>query len=83
MIADYMEINGLISSILGIIILLATGLFVSFFIGSEIIISGIKAEKRIDEKTEEEIRKETISLEYIQKELENIKKQINKLNAKK
>ena len=41
------------STIIGTIILLLTGLFVSFFIGEDIIISGIQEEKRIDELTEE------------------------------
>lgn len=79
MIADDFGLNGLISSILGIVILLLIGLFVSFFVGSEIIVSGIKAEKRIDQKTEEEIKKETSSLKYIKEKLNSINKQLNKL----
>ena len=57
MIADDFGLSGLASALLGIAVLLSIGLFVSFFVGSEIIISGIRAEKRIDEKTEEEIKK--------------------------
>lgn len=79
MVADNLGISGLASAVLGVIILLAIGLFVSFFVGSEIIISGIKAEKRIDEKTEEEIRKESISLSHIKSDLEEIKNKIDKI----
>ena len=38
--------TGPVSVIIGIVILLLIGLFVSFFIGDQIIISGIKAERR-------------------------------------
>ena len=79
MIADDFGLSGLASALLGIAILLIIGLFVSFFVGSEIIISGIKAEKRIDEKTEEEIRKETTILKNIKSDLEEIKNKIDKI----
>ena len=79
MIADDFGLSGLASAIFGIIILSSIGLFVSFFVGSEIIISGIKAEKRIDEKTEEEIKKESVSLKYIKSDLEEIKNKIDKI----
>ena len=39
--------DGPLSLLIGIVILLSTGLFVSSFIGGEIIISGIKGEKKI------------------------------------
>jgi len=62
------------SLIFGILITVLTGLFVSFFIGENIIISGLNREKRIDEKTEEEIHKERTALDEIKKEIEEIKK---------
>ena len=40
------------------IILLMTGLFVSNFIGERIVISGLKKEKKVTDKTEEEVKKE-------------------------
>lgn len=76
MIADSFEMSGLISAVLGVAILLLTGLFVSFFIGEQILISGIKEEKRIDEKTEEEIRKEEITLSEIHEDIEKIKSEL-------
>ena len=75
-ISDSFNISPWISLIVGIIITLASGLFVSFFIGDNIIISGMKQEKRIDEKTEEEIRKERNVLEEIKKDIEEIKNHI-------
>lgn len=68
------------SLIFGILITVLTGLFVSFFIGDNIIISGLNKEKRIDEKTEEEIHaereeihKERTTLTDIQKDIKEIK----------
>lgn len=82
MLADNFEMSGLVSAILGVAILLLTGLFVSFFIGEQILISGIKEEKRTDEKTEEEIRDEAVSLRRIKSDLEEIKKEIKEIGAK-
>lgn len=47
-----------VSLVASIIILLMTGLFVSVFIGERVIISGLKQEKKIFDKTENEIREE-------------------------
>jgi uncharacterized protein YneF (UPF0154 family) len=76
MMADSLGIGGFMSAFLGVVLLLLIGLFVSFFVGSEIIISGIKEEKRIDEKTEEEIKQETSILKEIKEDLKEIKKEI-------
>ncbi|MCX7589552.1 MAG: hypothetical protein N2Z85_01265 [Patescibacteria group bacterium] len=69
--------DGPISLIIGSVLLLTTGLFVSSFIGNEIIISGLKGEKKITEKTEEELREETIKLKKAINDLEEIKTKIN------
>ena len=58
------------------------GLFVSFFVGEQILISGIKKERKIEEKTEEEIKKESISLNYVKADLEEIKEQIKEIKKK-
>lgn len=79
MIADNMGMSGLVSMALGVFISIVTGLFVSFFVGDKIIISGIKKEKRIDEKTESEIKKEEVSLSEIKKDLREIKEDIEEI----
>ncbi len=76
-IADDMGMSGFVSLVLGVAISIVSGLFVSFFVGDNIIISGIKKEKRIDEKTEEEIKKEEITLKEIKKDLKEIKAEID------
>lgn len=72
-IADDMLMPGWVSLALGVGITLSTGLFVSFFIGDGIIISGLNKDKRIDEKTEKEIHREEEVLEEIQKDIEELK----------
>jgi len=66
----------------GLFILLLTGVLVPSFIGSEIIISGIKREKKLTEKTEQEIRMETDEIKEIQNDVKQIMKKINNLEEK-
>ncbi len=79
---EFAFMTGPVSMIIGVVILMAIGLFVSFFIGDQILISGVKEEKRIDEKTEEEIRGEAVSLRQIKNDLNEIKNQLKKLDKK-
>ncbi len=78
-IADDLGMSSWFSLLLGIFISVFTGLFVSFFVGDKIIISGIKKEKRIDEKTEKEIRKEEDTLIEIEKDIKEIKEEIKEI----
>jgi hypothetical protein len=68
--------DGLLSLVLGTILLLMSGLFVSNFIGNEIIISGLRGEKKIIDKNEEELEKELDELEKIEKDLLHISNHI-------
>lgn len=74
--------DGPLSFLIGAILLLITGLFVSSFIGNEIIISGLKGEKKSTEKTEEELEKETSKLQKALNDLEDIKIKINTIEEK-
>jgi hypothetical protein len=78
----YPWLFGPMSVIVGVIILLMTGLLVSFFIGDNIILSGLKKEKKLTEKTENEICAEKHSLEYIVDKLEVIEAEMKELNGK-
>ncbi len=69
-------LTGFVSVLISVAILLATGLFVSFFIGESIIISGLKKEKRLDEKVASEIRTELDILNDIQRRLGNIEEEL-------
>jgi len=76
-------LDGLISLALGSILLLITGLFVSNFIGNEIIISGLRGERKLTEKTESEVRTETGAIAEIREEVRKISKTVEELKNKK
>ncbi len=71
-----MFISPFVSLIASIVILMLTGTFVSFFIGEQIILSGLRQEKRIDEKTEEEVRREEFELSHLHGEIKHIQKDV-------
>ena len=79
MIADALSISALASIVISTVILLLTGLFVSFFIGDQVILSGIAKGKKITEKTEMEVTEEAHFLEKIHREIHEIKKSIEEL----
>lgn len=68
--------DGPLSFLIGLIILLLTGLFVSNFIGNEILISGLRGEKKLSEKTESEIETEADRIDDIEEEIKEISKKL-------
>lgn len=70
--------DGLISFALGLILLLPTGLFVSNFIGNEIIISGLRGEKKLNEKTGKELKTEAGAVADIQEKLDRISEKLDR-----
>lgn len=68
-----------ISAIIVVIILLATGLFVSYFIGDSILISGLKQQKKINEKTEREVKEEESTLGEIKEAIKDIKAEVDEI----
>ena len=60
------------SILIGVLILISTGLFVSIFIGDSIIMSGIKREKKVIEKTDDEIVGESKVLRDIERKVDHI-----------
>jgi len=61
------------------ILLLATGLFVSNFIGERIIISGLKQEKKESDKTEDEVSKEEDEIKNVRTKINQISKDIEEI----
>jgi hypothetical protein len=68
-----------VNLIIVVIILLGTGLFVSYFIGDTILISGLSGQKKIHEKTESEIRMEEHELSSIRTTIREIKKELDEV----
>jgi hypothetical protein len=73
---EFPILDGMGSVVVGLTLLLSTGLLVSFFVGEGIIISGIKGEKKLVEKTEQEVRGEEATIEYLVTRVEKISEQI-------
>lgn len=65
-----------VSMVISIIALLTIGLMVSTFIGHRIIMSGLKNEKKLEERAEELIEEEEITLKHVMAELGKIRKQL-------
>lgn len=77
-------LHGWGSIIAGVIILLASGLLVSFFIGDSIIISGFKRDKKLADKTEKEILSaEKTSTAEILTKLEHLERDMHELTGQK
>jgi hypothetical protein len=74
--ADDINMSSLISTLLGLIILLITGVFVSTFVGNRLIMSGIRGEKKLAEKTEEEIETEESQIKDIKKTLNKVEEEL-------
>jgi hypothetical protein len=68
--------------ILATSLLMLTGLMVSVFIGDRILLSGLRHEKKIEEKTEELVAEEVIRLSHIRDEIRALRKEIEELKNK-
>jgi low affinity Fe/Cu permease len=75
-------LTGPMSIIISVVILLATGLFVSYFVGDMIIISGLKKDKKMSDKKEEEFRKEEMVMERIEEKLDELNEKIEAMEDK-
>ncbi len=73
--------DGPLSFVVGSLLLLMTGVFVSNFIGNEILISGLKKEKKLAEKTEEEVRTEEERIASVRNQVALISSQMSGLKA--
>lgn len=76
--ADLIKLDPVASTIISGLILLGSGLFVSFFIGDTILISGLRQEKKLAERAESEIKHELDYLKDIKKDVADIRKKMEK-----
>ena len=65
--------------IIVVAILLATGLFVSYFIGDTILISGLKKEKKAADKTEREVQEEEVEIKELRTTIKEMKKEVDEI----
>lgn len=83
--ADYLSVgsgpwwDGPLSLVISITILLLVGLFVSSFIGDSLILSGLKKDKKLVEKTETELVTDGDVLREMHSEIEEIQVEVEAL----
>ena len=79
--ADDVSLNSILSTIIGGTILLITGVFVSAFIGNRLIITGLSGDKKLAEKTEEELETEESQIKKLQNTLNRVEEKIDTLES--
>lgn len=62
-----------------LVILLLTGLFVSYFIGDTILMSGLKGEKKVTDRTAKELKEEEESVRELRTTVKEVKKEIDEI----
>ena len=77
--SEDLGLSNLGAIIISLVILLSTGLFVSFFIGDRFIIASLKGEKKIIEKTKDEIIAEESEIRQISRKLDILEQKIDEL----
>ncbi|MFA6095729.1 MAG: hypothetical protein WC767_02700 [Candidatus Paceibacterota bacterium] len=86
MTADVYNVSGPVSAIVGAVILLLTGVFVSGFIGNRVLLTGMRKEKKLAEMTKEEVEEEMSSEKKafgkIQDQLERIENDVLAMKKK-
>lgn len=71
--------NSWASIVVGSAILLLTGIFVSDFVGNRLIMTGLRGEKKMTEKTKEEIEEEEAQIKKMQTTVNKIENEIEEL----
>ncbi|MEK7460058.1 MAG: hypothetical protein AAB628_00715 [Patescibacteria group bacterium] len=80
--ADAIHLGNTAGLLISLFILLITGSFVAHFVSNEVILSGLKKEKKLIEKTETEVASEIATLMDIKEELRSIRAEVNKINER-
>lgn len=75
-ISDILNVPPQVSLAFGFFIMIAVGVQVTEFLGSRIIISGLRGDKKLEEKTLKEIEDEDRFLHDLKKEVDHIEKMV-------
>lgn len=81
--SDILGIAPQVSLVGGLIIMMAIGVLVTEFLGNRIIITGLKGEKKLEEKTLKEIEDEETFLSGLKAKVDRIEKMLEKLTVDK
>ncbi len=81
--SDLLGIKPQESLVGGVLIMMAVGILVTEFLGNRIIISGLRGEKKLEEKTLKEIEDEEMFLANLKNKVDRIEKILIEMNGKK
>ena len=70
-----------VNMIIVAIVLLMTGLFVSYFIGDTILMSGLKGEKKVADKTRKDVKEEEEKLGQLRSTIKDMKKEVDEIKT--
>lgn len=79
---EYAFLTGPVSIVIGTILLLITGVFVSAFIGSSLILTGLRGKKKFEELTLEEMAADDARFDKIENELSKIEKELETIEKR-
>ncbi len=65
--------------VVSLVILITSGIFVSYFVGDQIIMSGLRGEKKMIEKTSDEIVSEESQIKKLNQKIDNLEQKIDQL----
>lgn len=86
MIADDMGVSGWASVIVGAVLLLITGVFVSAFIGNRVLLAGLRDQKKMSQQEKKcmelDLQHEHEAIDNISESLEGIKEDIDEMKQK-
>ena len=74
--------DGPVSFVVGSLVLLLSGAFTSSFIGNELILSGLRGEKKLNQKEEHELESEAHAIAQIRVTLKNVSLKLDALEDK-
>ena len=80
--SDLIGIPAPASLLFGFLLLIAIGVLVTEFLGNRLIITGLRGEKKLEEKTLQEIEEEENTLLNLRKKIDNIENMLQKLTDK-
>lgn len=73
--------DGPLSFVVGCVILFASKAFVSSFIGNELILSGLRTEKKLAQETESDLKGEVAAITEIKEEIGSIARKLEELEV--
>ncbi len=80
-IADEVNLGSFVSIVLGSVILLITGLFVSEFLGKKLIMTGLEGEQEIEKKEEKEIKTEETEIKKLEHTVERLEEKLDRIEG--